>query len=55
MVLCRHDTNAINQPHLALKPDEQGVQTMNKLMAWFQRRAGLADGAVNFHKGHSKN
>jgi hypothetical protein len=27
---------------------------MNKLMVWFQCRAGLADGAVNFHEGHRK-
>jgi hypothetical protein len=27
---------------------------MNKLMVWFQRKAGLADGAVNFCEGHRK-
>jgi hypothetical protein len=31
------------------------VQTMNKLMVWFQRQGGLADGAVNFCEGHRKN
>jgi hypothetical protein len=45
----------ISQTHLALKPYEQRVQTMNKLMVWCQRRAGLADGAVIFCGGHSKN
>ncbi len=32
--------NAISWPHPVLKPCEQIVQTMNKLMVWFQRRAG---------------
>jgi hypothetical protein len=27
---------------------------MNKLMVWFQQRAGLADGTVNFHEGHRR-
>jgi hypothetical protein len=49
--------SAISQPHPALKPYEQRVQTMtmNKLMVWFQRRAGLADGAENFCGGRRKN
>ncbi len=46
--------NAISQPHQVLKPYKQRVQTMNKLMVWFQRQVGLADGAVNFHEGHRK-
>ncbi len=46
--------NAISQPYPALKPYEQRVQTMNKLMVWFQHRAGLADGTVNFCEGHRK-
>ncbi len=33
---------AISRPQLALKPYQQRVQTMNKLMEWFQRQAGLA-------------
>ncbi len=40
--------NAISRPHLVLKPCKQRVQTTNKLMVWFQCRAGLADGAVIF-------
>jgi hypothetical protein len=40
--------SAISQPHPVLKPYQQRVQTMNKLMVWFQHRAGLADGAVIF-------
>jgi hypothetical protein len=47
--------SAISRPHSALKPYQQRVQTMNKLMVWFQRRAELADGAVIFCEGHSKN
>jgi hypothetical protein len=31
------------------------VQTMNKLMVWFQRQAGLADGAAHFCVGYRKN
>jgi hypothetical protein len=27
---------------------------MDKLMVWFQRRVGLADGAVKFCEGHRK-
>ncbi len=46
--------NAISQPHSVLKSYKQRVQTMNKLMVWFQRRAGLADGAVIFCEGHRK-
>jgi hypothetical protein len=27
---------------------------MNKLMVWFQRQAGLADGTINFCEGQKK-
>jgi hypothetical protein len=47
--------NAISQPHPTLKPYKQRVQSMNKLMVWFQRWTELDDGTVNFCEGHRKN
>jgi hypothetical protein len=38
--------SAISQPRLALKPYCQLVHGLNSLLVWFQRRVGLADGAV---------
>jgi hypothetical protein len=46
---------AISWPQPVLKPFEQRVQTMNKLIVWFQHQARWADGAVNFCEGRRKN
>jgi hypothetical protein len=48
----------MTQCHQPTTPGAETIQTesstMNKLMVWFQRRAGLADGAVNFVRDTEK-
>jgi hypothetical protein len=49
----------MTQRHQPTTPGAETIQTessnLNKLMVWFQRWGGLADGAVNFCEGHRKN
>jgi hypothetical protein len=49
----------MTQRHEQTTPGAATIQTESsnheQIVVWFQRRVGLADGAVNFCEGHRKN